>query len=61
VDRASGRAVSSASFDSLEAMNRNREQATALKNAKTAEAGAEELDECEFELRLAHLRAPELV
>jgi heme-degrading monooxygenase HmoA len=61
VDRASGRAVSSASFDSLEAMNRNREQATALKNAKTAEAGAEELDDCEFELRLAHLRAPELV
>jgi hypothetical protein len=42
-------------------MNRNREQATALKNAKTAEAGAEELDDCEFELRLAHLRAPELV
>jgi heme-degrading monooxygenase HmoA len=61
VDRASGRAVSSASFDSLEAMNRNREQATALKDAKTAEAGAEELDDCEFELRLAHLRAPELV
>jgi heme-degrading monooxygenase HmoA len=61
VDRASGRAVSSASFDSLEAMNRNREQATALKNAKTAEAGTEELDDCEFELRLAHLRAPELV
>jgi heme-degrading monooxygenase HmoA len=61
VDRASGRAVSSVSFDSLEAMNRNREQATALKNAKTAEAGAEELDDREFELRLAHLRAPELV
>ena len=61
VDRASGRAVSSTSFDSLEAMNRNREQATALKNAKTAEAGAEELDDSEFELRLANLRAPELV
>ena len=61
VDRASGRAVASTSFDSLEAMNRNREQATALKNTKTAQAGAEELDDCEFELRLAHLRAPELV
>jgi hypothetical protein len=23
--------------------------------------GAEELDDCEFELRVAHLRAPELV
>jgi heme-degrading monooxygenase HmoA len=61
VDRATGRAVASTSFDSLEAMNRNREQATALKNTKTAQAGAEELDDCEFELRLAHLRAPELV
>jgi heme-degrading monooxygenase HmoA len=61
VDRASGRAVSSVSFDSLESMERNREQATALKNAKTREAGAEELDDCEFELRLAHLRVPELV
>ena len=61
VDRASGRAVASTSFDSLEAMNRNREQATALKNTKTAQAGADELDDCEFELRLAHLRAPELV
>jgi heme-degrading monooxygenase HmoA len=61
VDRASGRAVTCASFDSLEAMERSREQATALKRAKIAQAGADELDECEFELRLAHLRAPELV
>ncbi|MGB7110249.1 MAG: hypothetical protein WBD77_06795 [Mycobacterium sp.] len=61
VDRASGRAVTCTSFDSLEAMERNREQATVLKNAKTAEAGADELDDGEFELRLAHLRAPELV
>jgi hypothetical protein len=53
--------VASTSFDSLEALNRNREQATALKNTKTAQAGADELDDCEFELRLAHLRAPELV
>jgi heme-degrading monooxygenase HmoA len=61
VDRASGRAVSCASFDSLEAMQRNRDQLTALKNTKTREAGAEDLDDCEFALRLAHLRAPELV
>jgi hypothetical protein len=61
VDRASGRAVTCASFDSLEAMERSREQGTALKQAKTREAGADELDDCEFELRLAHLRAPELV
>jgi heme-degrading monooxygenase HmoA len=61
VDRASGRAVSCTSFDSLEAMERSRERVTALKQEKTREAGADELDECEFELRLAHLRAPELV
>jgi heme-degrading monooxygenase HmoA len=61
INRASGRAVSCASFDSREAMNRNREQSTALKDAKIAEAGVAEADEQEFELALAHLRAPELV
>ena len=61
VNRASGRSVSCASFDSLEAMERSRDQGTALKKEKIREAGAQELDDCEFELRLAHLRAPELV
>jgi hypothetical protein len=61
VDRASGRAATCTSFDSLDAMERSREQAMALKNTKILEVGAEELDDCEFELRLAHLRAPELV
>jgi heme-degrading monooxygenase HmoA len=61
VDRASGRAVSSTTFDSLDAMERNRDQATALKIAAMQEAGVRELDECEFELALAHLRVPELV
>ena len=61
VDRASGRAVTCTSFDSLDAMQRSREQATASKNTKILEVGAEELDDGEFELRLAHLRAPELV
>jgi hypothetical protein len=60
VDRASGRAVSSVTFDSLDAMERNRDQATALKIASMREAGVEEVDECEFELALAHLRVPEL-
>jgi quinol monooxygenase YgiN len=61
VDRTSGRAVACSSFDSLEAMERSRDQGTALKKEKIREAGADELDDCEFELRLAHLRAPELV
>ncbi len=61
VDRASGRGVSSTTFDSLDAMERNRDQIAALKAASMPEAGAEELDDCEFELALAHLRVPELV
>lgn len=61
IDRSSGRGVSSATFDSVDAMERNREQAGALKNSSMQEAGAEELDEAEFELALAHLRVPELV
>jgi len=60
VDHTSGRAVSSVTFDSLDAMERNRDQATALKIAAMQEAGVQELDECEFELALAHLRVPEL-
>jgi heme-degrading monooxygenase HmoA len=60
IDRESGRSVSTVTFDSREAMARNRDQASALKTAKMREAGVEELDECEFELALAHLRVPEL-
>ena len=60
LDRATGRGVSTATFESREAMERNREQASALK-AATMPEGVEELDECEFELALAHLRVPELV
>jgi heme-degrading monooxygenase HmoA len=61
INRASGRAVSCATFDSREAMQRNREQSMALKNEKIQEANVEELDEREFELAIAHLRVPELV
>ena len=60
VDRASGTAVSSVSFDSREAMERNRQRSLELKNARIREAGAEELDEREFDLALAHLRVPEM-
>ena len=60
IDRATGRSVSTVTFDSREAMERTREQAQALKTEKMREAGVEELDEREFELALAHLRVPEL-
>jgi heme-degrading monooxygenase HmoA len=60
MDRSSGRAVSSATFDSRDAMERNREQAKELRNARTRELGADVLDIGEFELALAHLRVPEM-
>lgn len=60
IDRAAGRAVSSVSFDSGAAMEHNREQAKEMKSASMREAGVEQLDECEFELALAHLRVPEM-
>jgi quinol monooxygenase YgiN len=60
-DRSSGRAVSSVTYDSLEAMERNREAASAMRSATTKDAGAEVLDVGEFELALAHLRVPEWI
>jgi len=60
VDRSSGRSVSSTTFDSREAMERNREQAKELRNQRTRELGADITDVAEFELALAHLRVPEM-
>ena len=60
INRSSGRAVSSATFDSRDAMERNREQAKELRNTRTRELGADVLDVGEFELALAHLRVPEM-
>ena len=60
INRSSGRSVSSATFDSREAMDRNREQARELRNARTRELGAEIVDVGEFELAIAHLRVPEM-
>jgi heme-degrading monooxygenase HmoA len=60
INRATGRGVSSATFDSREAMDRNQEQAKELRNARTRELGADILDVGEFELALAHLRLPEM-
>ena len=60
VDRESGRGVSSVSFSSRDAMEGNRDRARALKTESVQKAGATEVDECEFELALAHLRVPEM-
>jgi hypothetical protein len=61
VDQASGCHVTTVTFDSREAMERNRAQAVAQKAANMPKAGVEDLDVREFELALAHLRVPESV
>jgi hypothetical protein len=60
IDRSSGRAVSSTTFDSRDAMERNQDQAKELRNTRTRELGADVLDVGEFELAIAHLRVPEM-
>ncbi|HYO05239.1 MAG TPA: hypothetical protein VET27_26670 [Mycobacterium sp.] len=60
VDRASGRAVSSAAWDSVEAMERNQDRLDALRASASRDADAQVLDEHDFELTIAHLRVPEM-
>ena len=61
LSRASGRGVASATFDSVEAMERNKDQLDRIRATGSQEAHAEVLDECDFELAVAHLRVPEMV
>ena len=61
VDRASGRGVAAATFDSVEALQRNKDQLDRIRTTGSQEARAEVLDECDFELAVAHLRVPEMV
>lgn len=61
VDRASGRGVASATFDNVEAMERNRDQLDRIRAAGSQEANAEVLDQRDYELAIAHLRVPETV
>jgi len=61
VDRPSGSAVSSVTFDSRGAMRHTRSLAAVVREEGSREASGEVLDVAEFELALAHLRVPELV
>jgi heme-degrading monooxygenase HmoA len=61
INRENGRAVVSVSFDSRDAMERNRERAQQVREQTTREMNAEVVEVGEFELALAHLRVPELV
>jgi quinol monooxygenase YgiN len=60
VDRASGRGVAVATLDNAEALEQNKDQLDGIKATGSREANAEVLDQCDFELALAHLRVPEM-
>ena len=60
VDRASGRGVAAATFDNAEAIERNADQLDSIRATGSQEANAEVLDQCDFELAIAHLRVPEM-
>ena len=57
---ASRRAVISATYDSGEALDRNRDAARSLRTTRLRDLGAEQIDICEFELAIARLRVPEM-
>lgn len=60
VDRDSGRAVSSTTFNSSDAMIASRPAAEALRTRIADDVGATVTDVHEFELALAHLHVPEM-
>jgi quinol monooxygenase YgiN len=60
VDRRTGRGVAAATFDNAEAMERNNDALDRIKATGSQEANAEVLDQCDFELAVAHLRVPEM-
>jgi quinol monooxygenase YgiN len=61
IDRTTGTAVASATFDSQTAVETSRETARGLRERYVSESVGQILDVEEFELVLAHLHAPELV
>jgi heme-degrading monooxygenase HmoA len=60
VNRESGRVVTSVAYDSLDALQRNRDQIAQIKASASRDSGAEFLEEQDFELTIAHLRVPEM-
>ena len=61
INRSTGQAVSSASFESRAAMDASREQMSQIRAAGTKQANATVTGVSEFDLAVAHLRVPELV
>jgi hypothetical protein len=60
LDRSTGRAVMSATYDSRELMMSSRDQAMDLRMRTARDARVDVLDVAEFDLLMAHLRVPEM-
>jgi hypothetical protein len=60
VSRATGRTVLSVTYDNADALDRNRDKATAIRATRAPEGGIKILDVSEYELAIAHLRVPEM-
>jgi hypothetical protein len=60
IERAHGRAVTSVTYDSREAMDSSRDPAMRLRRKTAQDTGSDVLDVAEFELLVAHLRVPEM-
>jgi hypothetical protein len=60
VDRTSGRAAVSVTFDSVDAMQRTRQHGAAVREHGARQASGEISEVAEFDLALAHLRVPEM-
>ncbi|MDT4938624.1 MAG: hypothetical protein QOG80_2295 [Pseudonocardiales bacterium] len=61
VNRAAGRAVVTVAFDGRDALERSREQGSAIRDAAAQDVDAKVLDVAEFDLEVAHLHVPETV
>ena len=61
VQRDTGLCCVSTTYDSAQAMERNRDAATSVRKEGMQSAATQLLEVCEFELALAHLHVPELV
>jgi hypothetical protein len=60
VNRLAGRAVTTATYDSADALLETRSRANELRSYVAAQTGAEVLEVADFELAIAHLRVPEM-
>jgi hypothetical protein len=52
--------VAAATFDNAEAIERNKDALDTIKATGSQQANAEVLDQCDFDLAVAHLRVPEM-